>query len=57
MTRDLAEHTRRVRAELERDRPTSPRWQAARALAIAAIDRATFPDSDNPDRLKPSEHC
>lgn len=52
-TPDLADHTQRVRSELERYRPESTRWQAARDLAIAAIDRATLPNSDNAERTQP----
>ena len=52
-TPDLTEQTRRVRSELERYRPESTRWEAARDLAIAAIDRATLLNSDNAERTQP----
>lgn len=52
-TTDLAQHTQRVRGELERYRPESARWQAARELAIAAIDCGTFSNSDNAERTQP----
>ena len=44
----FAEHAERTKRELERYRPDSPRWEAARLLALAAANLRPSPNRDHP---------